>query len=91
MKHTPGPWETKEDGYGYWGIYDRSGECIAETTEREDEANARLIAAAPELLRLLRIAHDDFRELGFCTVLPEIDELLTQIEGRKQRDNVQES
>ena len=86
MKYTPGPWEAKEDKYGYWGIYDRSGECIAETAEREDEGNARLIAAAPNLLRLLRIAYDDLRELGFCTVLPEIDEILTRIEGKEGKD-----
>ena len=53
-KHTPGPWEAKEDEYGHWGIYASGGECIAITEEREDEANARLIAAAPDMLKLLK-------------------------------------
>jgi len=51
-----------------------------------NKADARLIAAAPDLLRLLRIAYDDLRELGFCTVLPEIDEILTRIEGKEGKD-----
>jgi hypothetical protein len=51
MKHTPGPWDTKEGQ-----IYpEESGRTLALITyydrdNKEDVANARLIAAAPELL-----------------------------------------
>lgn len=51
-KHTPGPWKLKRSGT----ISDNNGELVATTGYRvavyseEDDANARLIAAAPELL-----------------------------------------
>lgn len=53
--HTPGPWKLKRSG----AISDADGELVATTGYRvrvgsdEDDANARLIAAAPELLALL--------------------------------------
>ena len=59
-KHTPGPWYVEQDGDA-WKI--NSDECgialvhdpIAIELDRADEieANARLIAAAPELLEAL--------------------------------------
>ena len=48
-KHTPGPWEL-------WGTASPSqviaaeNYFVAQTLGRNDEANARLIAAAPDLL-----------------------------------------
>ena len=65
MKHTPGPWKV---GSKYpTDIYaDRAGHAIAQTcnpqVDGECEANARLIAAAPELLlacQNLMMALDD--------------------------------
>lgn len=70
MKHTPGPWKANgpspgnikgfDDGGDYAII---SGGIIAEAFHRIDdntfvdaEANARLIAAAPELLATLKFA-----------------------------------
>ena len=56
-KHTPGPWER-------WGRASPSqvisaGDCfVAQTLGGNDEANARLIAAAPDLLEALREAAD---------------------------------
>ena len=51
--HTPGSW-----GYGklgnnadQWGVYDKSGRTIS--LSYHGEANARLIAASPELLEAL--------------------------------------
>ena len=65
MKHTPGPWKVREpdhfvDGLahmvvsehpqeGYWHI----AEMGAHNGRAESEANARLIAAAPEMLEAL--------------------------------------
>ena len=63
-KHTPGPWLAKRaEGGGYFEWYvGRDGEncSIAEditdpVTRDPSEANARLIAAAPELLGALKM------------------------------------
>jgi hypothetical protein len=55
MLHTPGPWEVD-------GLYVRAnGEYICDIKLADDDpnviANARLIAAAPELLAALKCAH----------------------------------
>ena len=52
-KHTPGPWEISRDavpeGYTQNTVYaERDGERVA--TAFRNDANARLIAAAPDLL-----------------------------------------
>jgi len=66
-KHTPGPWK-QFDGYGSSdrnpiivdSLPDVDGKCIANcicyiaTTNADFQANARLIAAAPELLEALQ-------------------------------------
>lgn len=60
MKHTPGPWHV--GGPNKCTIYDKHGQRLANSfegvmatqrTDSECEANARLIAAAPELLDAL--------------------------------------
>lgn len=53
-QHTPGPWTVDDNGF----IYDYAGNTIADPhcsdiDLDEREANARLIAAAPELLNAL--------------------------------------
>ena len=70
QKHTPGPWTAKQDtangndrfiisgrngAFGHWQGWAADGV----TTEEEDEANARLIAAAPDLLNMLRRMADE--------------------------------
>lgn len=53
-KHTPGPWKCAATGLARSGLpefeihWSDAGECVAEVVH--GEANARLIAAAPELL-----------------------------------------
>ena len=49
--HTPGPWMARQMFSGSWDIAaeDGDGSTIART---KDEANALLIAAAPDLLAL---------------------------------------
>lgn len=69
-KHTPGPWRIGEgidDGYE---IYAKNGNPIgsvhwtikAGTEKAPAEANARLIAAAPELLEALKWTHGKYSE-----------------------------
>ena len=57
--HTPGPWrQGMPHGACMANIYDKKHLCIAEVgvfgCPVEQEANARLIAAAPDLLTALR-------------------------------------
>lgn len=58
MKHTPGPWQTSKLGPSSDGSQREmisNGRFIAEvaTSDEQQQANARLIAAAPELLENL--------------------------------------
>lgn len=56
-KHTPGPWYPHATGLARSGLpefqihWSEDGECVAEIVH--GEADARLIAAAPELLEAL--------------------------------------
>ena len=64
--HTPGPWTVDDGAQDHPGMHpvvrDASGKCIADVGNAEDwvraksewEANAHLIAAAPNLLALAR-------------------------------------
>jgi hypothetical protein len=61
-KHTPGPWTASEkDNRGWRSIRSpRLAVPVAEVLGNglcEDEANARLIAAAPDLLAALKLNH----------------------------------
>ena len=63
--HSPGPWKIWSDAWdiqvrGQADVRTADGRLVAavssrnDTNDRECEANARLIAAAPELLEMLR-------------------------------------
>lgn len=64
-KHTPGPWkfigayqpgiDSEPENFSIiiWGEDDEFGNGIQGRTEEEGQANAKLIAAAPEMLHLL--------------------------------------
>lgn len=65
IKHAPGPWATKPQGEAnHHAILLENGKWLAalqfngELTEAQQEANARLIAAAPELLAALQLLYD---------------------------------
>jgi len=87
MSHTPGPWCAKgksvKRDLTHIGLGDNAGVHIAVATggktsgpffvesDEEVEANARLIAAAPELLEALQRCKFDslnmsFADLAFC-------------------------
>jgi hypothetical protein len=56
-KHTEGPWRADDNGDGTSCITAGRGCDVADTRASVDEpANARLIAAAPELLAALDLA-----------------------------------
>lgn len=63
-KHTPGPWtvdgaEVRTDGNRRYSLTESANLCIARCSSDQGEAgdaqaNARLIAAAPEMLSVLK-------------------------------------
>ena len=61
IKHTPGPWELRQSSRGYWFIdHEHGGESYT-LTKLEDltsEADARLIAAAPDLHAALQLCYE---------------------------------
>lgn len=68
VKHTPGPWAVNEDGWKvesekeHGWVNDGWGICVTHGSDRE--ANARLIAAAPELLQALKESQRLWWEYG---------------------------
>jgi hypothetical protein len=66
--HTPGPWSFGHmgDGERYWIGPDHMHQPVATADRDMPEANARLIAAAPDLLEALKLArsicHDAFKD-----------------------------
>lgn len=76
--HTPGPWETSSNANGQWDICEQHGGDRIALVDLQDaqkdggrshiteESNARLIAAAPELLAALQLltvaVHDAGKE-----------------------------
>lgn len=61
-KWTPGPWAAENYGY-VWEVYAHNCSCVAE--EIDGEADARLIAAAPDLYEalvvMLRVCPEELR------------------------------
>lgn len=68
-KHTPGPWKVNADEYGnVLGVRATNDATICQINWMirkrgglQAEANARLIAAAPEMLEALRLVMSDDR------------------------------
>lgn len=83
MKHTPGPWRMGQEGNlrVYGPDNTSSAGLIAETFNRE---NARLIAAAPELLEACKAALAEAEErdedLG-ANCWPELKAAIEKAEG----------
>ena len=74
-QHTPAPWELRQSTSGYWFIdYEQGGEGYTLTKLECGERDARLIAAAPELLAFAeRVAN-----------LPEFAHYLTLIDAARE-------
>ena len=98
-KHTPGPWSV--DGERYYVRDDRRGELVADcytftetdmgrVVDASCAANARLIAAAPELLEALkdlaeaaRNACDARQHPALTEALAAADYAVIKAEGRE--------
>jgi hypothetical protein len=67
VSHTPGPWRAEVPPFEIYAAVDGLEFLIADATGDSDlsfdeaEANAELIADAPELLRLLQVAYRALR------------------------------
>lgn len=88
MKFTKGPWSYElsdrlSDGSDCLSISDADGSSIAEMMCPADveEANARLIAAAPDLYAALKDVRDFLRSSGYDTRLVDAALALASIEG----------
>lgn len=74
VSHTPGPWSVMAEevlgAYGIATVVPATGSGVVcrvpgnDKTPDERDANARLIAAAPELLEALKQIKDDYEELA---------------------------
>jgi dsDNA-specific endonuclease/ATPase MutS2 len=67
--HTPGPWHF----HGGWGCMVKAGEasiaeCRQQLKHSEIVANAKLIAAAPDLLAACQAALEEIQHFSFGTV-----------------------
>lgn len=94
-KHTPGPWEwsgeyTHPCGKPAWTLLGRHGlygilTCDQGSAPQDlsDEANARLIAAALELLEALLVAELALRERGLraCGEYKQIEAAIAKVTG----------
>lgn len=72
MKHTPGPWRVVKDpsnlSLQVYGQTLALFECWRRSDEQTEIANARLVAAAPELLETLKEVfadHDAVNQLSW--------------------------
>lgn len=92
--HTPGPWRINDQRKSGWmdnGVYISSPANIAriyklEGGDKQLFSNARLIAAAPEMLELLKAMRTNEAILHIGARYAEIDEILKKIEGESPHD-----
>lgn len=63
-KHTPGPWKMGEDGEVLTDSPNEFLVAMSNIHRPQYEANARLIAAAPELLEALKDAKETLENAG---------------------------
>lgn len=93
-KHTPGSWMAASKASSIVGlpVVAKTGRSIASVTffnlgerfdhhEQESYANARLIAAAPDMLAALKLARD---EMGANAARDAVDAAISRAEGRSE-------
>ena len=89
-QHTPGPWSFTTDCIAIWNgpnarkalqIADLSSEGSPDIDVAETLANARLIAAAPDLLAALKAFDDAFSH--YCEGDPDSDEVSALYQARE--------
>ena len=87
-RHTPGPWRVGDAGSTVFGASGARPLMVASITHRiapdaTQRANARLIAAAPELLDVLRKVADECKAFGLHGwLVADIHDAVAKAEGR---------
>lgn len=89
MKHTPGPWEYAADKRDTMRVFAGDGEIVRalsthghrRLSKAEREANARLIAAAPDLLEFVEQIFNGL-DTGMVKVDSPADETLENVLSR---------
>lgn len=82
-QHTPGPWMPSWRDYG--GVIDKDGYVVAQAATFRNkeviEANARLIAAAPDLLEALQdcVSVMSIELKGLAVIQPELRNAMAAI------------
>lgn len=104
-QHTPGPWEIAEDRFirniegqtiaevQEWHQFVtqcKDGTLDIDKEEMPWKANARLIAAAPELLEILKesVWYIDFGDSGAIEWHEQMEKLIAKIEGDESNTGV---
>lgn len=87
-KHTPGPWSIKDDAVNAIEPDVMAGEfyiaqCFGHSHHDEALANARLIAAAPELLEALQDCREALRRAGAEGELKVVDAAIAKALGEQ--------
>ena len=101
IEHSPGPW--REGQYNYdldhwqkgvaWCIRDSEGRVVIEGNPHSGDpldGNGKLIAAAPEMYRILRIILEDKRRpLGLihADAMAQAHRLIQELEGRSDAES----
>jgi len=89
--HTPGPWTVTPDSFVMAGSRPSVGVARVITHVQKFPANARLIAAAPDLLEALKdlVRHDrlaDERDgMWACVEREAAEDVIAWVEGRAER------
>ena len=90
-KHTPGPWriDSKDDshvvaGHGPATMSVAVASFSGVSPDDEDKANARLIAAAPDLLEALEELENVLHHAGPCQCCTGNSESRSQLRGRNE-------
>lgn len=89
-KFTPWPWNAPEWGNLKGAVVAKDGQMVCDPSgagryEDEMDANARLIAAAPEMYELLEFIYNYFAINGFLNdrMTTKISKLLKKVRGEK--------
>ena len=81
LQHSPGPFAYLTFQEGEY-ILDAEGNCIADLMQSPHHADGHLMAAAPDMLRLLReVSVPDYERM--IVALRKIEELIARLDGQQ--------
>lgn len=92
-KHTPGPWLVENEGDGTWTVWTRQPHIgsLAHVQDEDinglfpAEANARLMAAAPDMLSVLKAVEWNGPYVGYAAaVCPSCDAYRSDNKGHRK-------